>query len=128
VHLGTAQKAVLRGHEEAVLSMSYSPDGARIASGSFDQTVRVWDARSGESLEVIRGHGDVGAIAASAARFPYRALAREQETIVEDAASGDVVARSSESLSDIFTDPSGRSWAGGVGSCLCLLRLEGGQR
>jgi len=56
VHLGTAQKAVLPGHEWPVTSVSYSPDGARIASGSRDNTVRVWDARSGAELAVLRGH------------------------------------------------------------------------
>jgi len=56
VHLGTAQKAVLPGHEWPVTSVSYSPDGARIASGSWDNTVRVWDARSGAELAVLRGH------------------------------------------------------------------------
>ncbi|NOZ19835.1 MAG: hypothetical protein GXP25_01970 [Planctomycetes bacterium] len=33
VHLGTAQRAVFRGHEDVVNSVSYSPDGSRIVSG-----------------------------------------------------------------------------------------------
>jgi len=56
VHLGTAQKAVLRGHENHVTSVSHSPDGSQIASGSWDNTVRVWDARSGAELAALRGH------------------------------------------------------------------------
>jgi WD40 repeat protein len=58
VHLGTAQKAVLRGHEFRVTSVSYSPDGRGIASGSDDRTVRLWDAASGAELAVLRGHED----------------------------------------------------------------------
>jgi hypothetical protein len=90
--------------------------------------VRVRDARSGACLEVIRGHGDVAAIAAGVVRCPWRALARDQATVVQDAATGNVVARFSEPLSRIVTHPSGQSWAGGMGSYLCLLGLEGGQR
>jgi WD40 repeat protein len=31
-----------------VTSVSYSPDGLRIVSGSDDKTVRVWDVATGE--------------------------------------------------------------------------------
>jgi len=34
----------------------WSPDGKRLASGSMDQTVRIWDAESGECLAVLKGH------------------------------------------------------------------------
>lgn len=49
-HLGTAQKAVLRGHNSSVPSVSFSPDGEQIVSGSWDKTVRRWEARTGAPL------------------------------------------------------------------------------
>ncbi len=66
LHLGTAQRAVFRGHESAVRSVAYSLDGRRIASGGDwnhngdqnDNTVRVWDAESGAELACLRGHED----------------------------------------------------------------------
>jgi WD40 repeat protein/DNA-binding SARP family transcriptional activator len=41
------------GHESAVTSVAWSPDGTRIASSSTDNSVHVWDASTGEELLVI---------------------------------------------------------------------------
>ena len=36
-------RAVLRGHRAGVTSLDFSPDGARLLSGSFDTTALFWD-------------------------------------------------------------------------------------
>jgi WD40 repeat protein len=46
----------LYGHTEMVSGVAYSPDGARLASGSSDKTVKVWDARTGQELLTLNGH------------------------------------------------------------------------
>ena len=57
-HPGTAQQAVLAGHEHWVTSVAFSLDGRWIVSGSLDNTVRVWDAESGHQLRCLQGHED----------------------------------------------------------------------
>ncbi|KAJ7939390.1 WD40-repeat-containing domain protein, partial [Mycena leptocephala] len=49
--------ARIQGHTHWVSSVAFSPDGARIVSGSSDKTICVWDARTCEALmEPILGH------------------------------------------------------------------------
>ena len=49
---------VLAGHGGAVLAVSISPDGKRIATASEDETARLWNAETGALLAVLRGHTD----------------------------------------------------------------------
>ncbi|KAJ8880372.1 hypothetical protein PR048_016841 [Dryococelus australis] len=44
------------GHAEAVISVSFSPDGQHLASGSGDTTVRFWDVHTQTPHHVCRGH------------------------------------------------------------------------
>lgn len=54
-----AQEAVtLEGHENVVSSLVFSEDGQRLFSGSWDRTVRVWNATNGQQESVLRGHSD----------------------------------------------------------------------
>ena len=46
----------LYGHTGPVGSVSFSPDGARIVTGSMDNTAKVWDARTGTAMLELKGH------------------------------------------------------------------------
>ncbi|KAG9094569.1 hypothetical protein FS749_012210 [Ceratobasidium sp. UAMH 11750] len=50
-----------------VASLAYSPHGARIASGSSDNTIRIWDSPTGQSIgQPLQGHtGSVNSVAYS---------------------------------------------------------------
>jgi WD40 repeat protein len=38
--------------------VSFSPDGKRIVSGSFDLTLKVWDAETGQETLTLKGHSN----------------------------------------------------------------------
>lgn len=43
------------GHSDRIYTLSWSPDGQRIASSSLDETVQVWDAMTGKNILTYRG-------------------------------------------------------------------------
>lgn len=49
-------EAKLPGHEEGVTSVAFSSDGETIASGSYDQSIKIWDANEKKCLYTIGGH------------------------------------------------------------------------
>ena len=50
------RESTLMGHTDDVNSVAWSPDGTRLASGSDDKTVRIWEASTGKELSTLRGH------------------------------------------------------------------------
>ena len=48
--------ALFTGHTEAVLTITFSPDGNTLASGSSDDTVRLWDVAKADHKQTLIGH------------------------------------------------------------------------
>ena len=48
-----AEVRTLRGHSNSIPALAFSPDGKTLASGSMDQTVKLWDAATGKEIETI---------------------------------------------------------------------------
>lgn len=51
-----APLAALEGHTAAVRAVSFSPDGKLVASGSVDNTMRLWTVAPPAALRVMQGH------------------------------------------------------------------------
>jgi WD40 repeat protein/serine/threonine protein kinase/Flp pilus assembly protein TadD len=46
----------LIGHTADLAGIAFSPDGRRIATASFDRTVKLWDVSTGHEVFTLRGH------------------------------------------------------------------------
>jgi WD40 repeat protein len=55
--------AVLRGHDQPLLSARFSPDGRRVVTAAMDRSARVWDAATGKELLAL--HSPVAGFASA---------------------------------------------------------------
>lgn len=65
-----AQEPTLRmtldGHTQYISCVAFSPDGNTLASGSLDNTIRLWDVATGESTATLKAaHRGVTSVAFS---------------------------------------------------------------
>ena len=52
------ERTFLEGHSAPVTAVTFSPDGTRVLTGSWDRTARLWDAATGKAVATLTGSGD----------------------------------------------------------------------
>jgi WD40 repeat protein len=102
----------LRGHQHFIQTIAVSPDGRRVASGSYDGVLKVWDLEAERELLSWVGHeSSPAAMAISDDGRRLLTASGDCRLIVWDIRTGELVAR--------FTfDRSGRSCAFGPGGLI----------
>ncbi|KAL6904131.1 hypothetical protein GGI43DRAFT_311637 [Trichoderma evansii] len=79
----------LEGHGDWVSSVAFSADSQRLASGSHDKTVKVWDAATGACVQTLEGHGNlVSSVAFSADSQRLASGSRDKTVKVWDVVTG----------------------------------------
>ncbi|HEX8723679.1 MAG TPA: WD40 repeat domain-containing protein, partial [Pyrinomonadaceae bacterium] len=74
-----------------VTALAFTPDGRRLASASAerDNTVRLWDVRTGELLHTLAGHDDwVTSVAFAPDGLRLASGSRDRKLIIWDARTG----------------------------------------
>jgi WD40 repeat protein len=108
-----------KGHRDALYSAALSPDGGILATGSYDQKIKLWDVETGRELRTLSGHN--GAIFSLAFRPDGKILASasaDRTVKLWDTATGERRDTLSQSLKELyavaFSRDGKRLVAGGV--------------
>ncbi len=131
----------LHGHTTWVTAVAFSADGELLASGSGDQTIRLWHPRTGEVQRTLCGHHDwIYGVAFSPAREGETLLAScgaDTTICVWDVQSGQLIQRlrghthavrsvafspDGSMLASGSTDATVKLWDVRTGLCLDTLR------
>src|SRR5262249_24163754 len=78
----------LSGHTGPAFAAAWSADGARLATGSWDRSARIWNGATGQVERVLSTNGRVGAVAWSTDGARLLTASDDGDTRVWDVASG----------------------------------------
>jgi WD40 repeat protein/mono/diheme cytochrome c family protein len=131
-HWNVADGTLIRSweaHPDALYALALSPDGKTLATGSYDQRIKLWNAATGEFLRELKGHN--GAINGLAFRRDGRVLASasaDRTVKLWDASTGARLDTFSQPLKELYCvafSPDGKSVvAGGADNRIRLWQVS----
>ncbi len=123
---------VLAGHADAVTSVAFAPDGAWLASGSFDRTIWLWESALPRRVQALKGHEDAVLAVVFGADGQWLASAGADRTVrLWEWRGGRAIITlhgHSEAVLCLANSPDGRFWAtGSADGFVRLFRWSNGQ-
>ncbi|NCS59334.1 MAG: protein kinase [Microcystis aeruginosa G11-04] len=106
----------LTGHSDCLDSVAYSPDGRYLASGSRDNTIKIWEVATGKELRTLTGHSEIVFSVAYSPDGRYLASGSRDNTIkIWEVATGKVRTITGHSgwVFSVAYSPDGRYLASG---------------
>ena len=107
----------LSGHQNVILSVSFSPDGKTLASGSDDKTIKLWDLATGKELQTLSGHQDeIYSVSFSPDGKTLASGSRDKTIKLWDLATGkelQTLSGHQEDISSVSFSPDGKTLASG---------------
>ena len=105
-------RTLQEGHSSYVNSVSVTPDGRSVVSGSNDKTLRVWDLETGRCIQILEGHSDsVNSVSLTPDGRRVVSGSNDKTLRVWDLATGhciQVLEGHSDSVSAVSVTPDGR--------------------
>jgi WD40 repeat protein len=105
------------GHSDCIYAAAFSPDGATLATASYDKLIKLWDVVTGKERRTLRDHIDaIYALAFTADGKRLVTGAADRSVKVWDAATGErlyTLSESTDGVNTIALSPDGKRVAAG---------------